>query len=75
MNFIYYTTLGQAFSIEKYSKALTKVMKNRNIVLNVRHNLIKVDTDTRKATFEILNNEAKPTGETKEIEVFNLYFY
>lgn len=68
VNFIYNTSLGQVFSIAKYSNELIKIINTRNIQLNLRHNLIKIDAIKQIATFEILNDEANPTGKTKDFK-------
>lgn len=59
------------FSIAKYSNELIKIINTRNIQLNLRHNLIKIDAIKQIATFEILNDEANPTGKTKDFKVLN----
>ncbi|VDN19192.1 unnamed protein product [Gongylonema pulchrum] len=61
---MYNTSLGRIFGVEKYAKGLMKVIQDRNIELNTRHNLIKVDPLTQTASFELLDDTAKPTGKT-----------
>uniref|UniRef100_A0A0M3IPI6 Sulfide:quinone oxidoreductase, mitochondrial n=1 Tax=Ascaris lumbricoides TaxID=6252 RepID=A0A0M3IPI6_ASCLU len=60
----YCTSLGRVFGIKKYADALMKIVESKNIELNVRRNLIKVDPITRTATFEILDDDAVSTGKT-----------
>lgn len=49
-----------------------KIVESKNIELNVRRNLIKVDPITRTATFEILDDDAVSTGKTVS---FKVYFF
>ena len=53
------------FAIKKYADALWDVVKERDLQVNLRQNLIEVRADKREAVFENLD---KP-GETKVIEV------
>jgi hypothetical protein len=46
-----------------------KVVKSRNIQLNIRHNLVEVKPEKREAIFDILDESAKPTGKQKTFEV------
>lgn len=68
----YCTSLGRVFGIKKYADALMKIVESKNIELNVRRNLIKVDPITRTATFEILDDDAVSTGKTVS---FKVYFF
>lgn len=45
-----------------------KIVEQRDIQLNTRLNLTKVETGQRIATFEVLDEAAKPTGQTKQFE-------
>lgn len=65
---IYNTSLGKIFGVEKYAIELMKIVQQRDIQLNTRLNLTKIETGQRIATFEVLDETAKPTGETKEFE-------
>uniref|UniRef100_A0A0K0ENX4 Sulfide:quinone oxidoreductase, mitochondrial n=1 Tax=Strongyloides stercoralis TaxID=6248 RepID=A0A0K0ENX4_STRER len=67
---MYNTTLGKIFGVEKYAEALMKHVHERNIVLHTRRNLTKVDPLTNVATFELLDNDGKSTGQFVE-EKFN----
>ncbi|KHN88206.1 Sulfide:quinone oxidoreductase, mitochondrial [Toxocara canis] len=60
----YCTSLGRVFGIQKYADALMKIVESKNIQLNIRRNLIKVEPLTRTATFEVLDDCATPTGKT-----------
>lgn len=66
---IYNTALGKVFAVEKYAVELMKVVEKKGIQLNVRHNLIKVDPLKRKATFELLDENARPNGKTVDYNV------
>ncbi|KAH7693886.1 Protein SQRD-1 b, partial [Aphelenchoides avenae] len=65
---IYNTSLGKIFGVEKYANELMKIVEQRDIQLNTRLNLTKVETGQRIATFEVLDEAAKPTGQTKQFE-------
>ncbi|KAM3924338.1 sulfide:quinone oxidoreductase, mitochondrial isoform 1-T2 [Leptodactylus fuscus] len=60
-NFIFNTSLGVIFGVKKYADALLQIIKERDIQVNFRHNLIEVQADKQEAVFENLD---KP-GETK----------
>ncbi|XP_073424585.1 sulfide:quinone oxidoreductase, mitochondrial isoform X1 [Dendrobates tinctorius] len=60
-NFIFNTPLGVIFGVKKYADALLQIIKERNIQVNFKHNLIEVRADKQEAIFENLDNP----GETK----------
>ncbi|CAH2274044.1 sulfide:quinone oxidoreductase, mitochondrial [Pelobates cultripes] len=60
-NIIFNTSLGVIFGVKKYADALLDIIRERNIQVNYRHNLIEVRADKQEAVFENLD---KP-GETK----------
>jgi hypothetical protein len=45
---------------------LDKIVAERDIKLNKRRNLIRVVSSAKKAYFEVLDEEAKPTGNVEE---------
>lgn len=63
-NIIYNTSLPVLFGIKKYADALWDIVKQRDLQVNLRQNLIEVRADKREAVFENLD---KP-GETKVVE-------
>ena len=63
------SALGVIFGVQKYAKELSKICEKRNLSLNFRHNLVKVNGAQKTATFDILNADAVSTGETKTMEV------
>ncbi|VDM50609.1 unnamed protein product [Toxocara canis] len=65
---IYNTSLGRVFGVEKYAQTLQKIIDAKNIELNVRRNLLRVDPLTQTATFQILDDNAKPTGKTVDFK-------
>lgn len=67
---IYNTSLPVLFGVKKYADALWEIVKQRDLQVNLRQNLIEVRADKQEAVFENLD---KP-GETTVIEV-NLYIY
>ncbi|XP_064107561.1 sulfide:quinone oxidoreductase, mitochondrial-like [Macrobrachium nipponense] len=54
-NIVYYTSLPVLFGIKKYADALWEVVKERNITVNLRHNLIEVMPDSKEAVFQNLD--------------------
>lgn len=57
MTKIYYNTaLGVIFGVPKYAKALNEVAARKDIHVNLRHNLIEVDTVNHRAIFEHLDS-------------------
>ncbi|XP_045117192.1 sulfide:quinone oxidoreductase, mitochondrial-like isoform X1 [Portunus trituberculatus] len=55
-NIQYFTSLPVIFGIKKYADALWEVVKERDITVNLRHNLIEVKPDSREAVFQNLEN-------------------
>lgn len=64
-NIIYNTSLPVLFGIKKYADSLWDIVKQRDLQVNLRQNLIEVRADKQEAVFENLD---KP-GETKVLEV------
>lgn len=60
------TSLGTVFGVKKYAEALNDVVKERNIQLNFRHELIEVKPDTKEAVFRLLD---EPAGTVKSFKV------
>ncbi|XP_023345046.1 sulfide:quinone oxidoreductase, mitochondrial [Eurytemora carolleeae] len=58
-NMVYYTALPVIFGVKKYADALWKVVKERGINVNLRHDLIEVKPDTREAIFLNLDTQEK----------------
>lgn len=58
-NFEYYTSLGVLFGVKKYADALWPIVKERDINVHLRHNLIEVRGNTREAVFEDLDAPEK----------------
>lgn len=55
------TALDKIFSAPKYAEKLMEIIKDRNICVNFRHNLVEVDGKKREAVFENLDDNAKVT--------------
>lgn len=64
-NIIYNTSLPVLFGIKKYADSLWEIVKQRDLQINMRQNLIEVRADKQEAVFENLD---KP-GETKVFQV------
>lgn len=62
-NVIFETAKPGIFDVPKYKKTLERIIDERNIVVDYRHNLIEINGEQRKATFENLE-----TGETKTLD-------
>ncbi|KAJ7409460.1 Sulfide:quinone oxidoreductase, mitochondrial [Willisornis vidua] len=60
-NIMFNTSLGVIFGVKKYADALLEVIKERNIAVNYKRNLVEVRADKQEAVFENLD---KP-GETE----------
>ncbi|NWZ61498.1 SQOR protein, partial [Acrocephalus arundinaceus] len=60
-NIMFNTSLGVIFAVKKYADALLEVIKDRNLAVNYKRNLIEVRADKQEAVFENLD---KP-GETE----------
>ena len=58
INVQFYTGLPTMFGVKKYSDALEKLRQERGIGGHFQHNLIKVDSANRKATFKKLNDDS-----------------
>ncbi|KAI6243002.1 Sulfide:quinone oxidoreductase, mitochondrial [Aphelenchoides fujianensis] len=65
---IFNNTLGVIFEVEKYARALTRVLEERGIEFNSRESLIKVDAKKRVATFQIVDANKQPTDQFKEVQ-------
>uniref|UniRef100_A0A8C7FY80 Sulfide:quinone oxidoreductase, mitochondrial n=1 Tax=Oncorhynchus kisutch TaxID=8019 RepID=A0A8C7FY80_ONCKI len=63
-NIVYNTSLPVLFGIKKYADALWEIVKNRDIQVNLRHNLVEVRANKQEAVFENLDNP----GETEVFE-------
>ncbi|PAV62564.1 hypothetical protein WR25_00179 isoform J [Diploscapter pachys] len=59
---------SQLFGVERYAGPLYEVAKKKDIEVKTRMNLIEVDTAKKMATFEHLNEDAAPNGQTSQIE-------
>ncbi|XP_070923014.1 sulfide:quinone oxidoreductase, mitochondrial isoform X2 [Macaca nemestrina] len=62
-NIIFNTSLGAIFGVKKYADALQEIIRERNLTVNYKQNLIEVRADKQEAVFENLD---KP-GETQVI--------
>lgn len=62
-NIIFNTSLGAIFAVKKYADALQEIIRDRNLTVNYKQNLIEVRADRQEAVFENLD---KP-GETQVI--------
>ncbi|XP_072291269.1 sulfide:quinone oxidoreductase, mitochondrial [Eucyclogobius newberryi] len=58
---IYNTSLPVLFGIKKYADALWDIVKQRDLQINLRQNLIEVRADKREAVFENLDKPGETT--------------
>ncbi|EFO86490.1 hypothetical protein CRE_02574 [Caenorhabditis remanei] len=65
---IYATSLKRIFGVDSYIKPLEKVVEEKNIDVRTKRNLIEVDTSSKSATFQILDEDGIATEQTEKIE-------
>ena len=65
-NVMFNTSLGVIFAVKKYADALHQVIRERNIAVNYRRELIEVKPDTKEAIFKLLDD---PAGSTETFKV------
>jgi len=70
-NVQFLTALPVLFSVKKYEEALWNIVKERNISVALRHNLVEVRPGDREAVFENLETNEKVIQET----IFLVYFH
>ncbi|XP_074456741.1 sulfide:quinone oxidoreductase, mitochondrial isoform X2 [Larus michahellis] len=54
-NIMFNTSLGVIFGVKKYADALLEIIKERNIAVNYKCNLVEVRADKQEAVFENLD--------------------
>lgn len=54
------TSLGVLFGVPKYADSLWRVVKDRDIMVNLKHELIEVRPQSREAIFRLLDSTATP---------------
>lgn len=69
-NLIFNTSLGVLFGVKKYADALWEIVKERDINVNLRRNLVEVISKEKKAVFEDLDNPGK--SEMIDVRVIKL---
>ena len=60
-NVIYHSALPVIFGVKKYADALWEVVKERDIQVNLRSNLIEVKPDSKEAIFQNLDKPEELT--------------
>ena len=60
-NIQYHTSLGVLFGVKKYADALWEVVKESDINVNLRSNLVEVKPDSREAVFQNLDKPEELT--------------
>lgn len=56
-NIEFHSSLAVLFGVKKYADALWKIVQQRGININLRHNLIEVKPDSKEAVFEHLDTK------------------
>jgi len=57
----FYTNLPTMFAVKKYGDVLDKMAEEKKVVVHHTSNLIRIDKDTRIATFENLKTKEQTT--------------
>lgn len=70
MKVTYNTSLPVIFGVKKYADALWHVCQTRDIHVNLRTNLTKVNAETNEATFQNLDEPEKVVVEKVRSESF-----
>lgn len=60
-NVSFYSANPGIFSVEKYTKVLNQIIEDRDIHAHFQKNLIHIDGENRKATFQDINTKEKET--------------
>lgn len=58
-NIMYKTSLPTIFGVEKYARKLQEICDERNIAVDTRQNLIRINPTKKEATFECLDDPNK----------------
>ena len=66
------TAGGVLFGVKKYADALWNVVQERNITVNLRHELVEVKPDSKEAVFQLLDHPG--TTKTFNVIVFIYLF-
>jgi eukaryotic sulfide quinone oxidoreductase len=64
---IYNTSLPVIFGVKKYADSLWKIVKERNIDVNLRTNLVEVLPGGRQAIFENLDTQQRSTVDVSDL--------
>uniref|UniRef100_A0A183D746 Sulfide:quinone oxidoreductase, mitochondrial n=1 Tax=Gongylonema pulchrum TaxID=637853 RepID=A0A183D746_9BILA len=69
----YNTPLSDVFDVPKYAKTLNKIVERKSIELKLLRNLKSVNIGKREATFELLEQDGRPTGHSSIfVQAFDL---
>ena len=70
------TALERIFGVKKYADALMKIVKERDIQLNFKRNLIEIRPETKEAIFEVLGDpQSEKKLETYEVGCIEFYIF
>ena len=69
------TSLDRIFGVKKYADSLSKIVKERDIKLNFKRNLIEIRPDTKEAIFEVLDDsQSEKKLETYQVNCVEFIF-
>lgn len=63
------TSLERIFGVQKYANALSRIVRERDIQLNFKRNLIEIRPETKEAIFEVLDDSQ---SEKKILETYSV---
>ena len=64
------TSLERIFGVQKYANALSRIVRERDIQLNFKRNLIEIRPETKEAIFEVLDDSQAE----KKLETYPVHF-
>ena len=72
INVEFFNAGGAMFGIPFFAKALDKVVAGYNIKTNFMHNLVAIDGEAKKATFEITDGEGNKSTVVREFDMIHV---
>ena len=74
-NVIFNSSMGVLFGVEKYASALWKVVKERDIRVNLRHELVEVKPGSKEAVFRLLDQDTLQTFPVGRRKMLNSIYF
>lgn len=72
VNIEFFNAGGAMFGIPFFAKALDKVVASYNIKTNFSYNLVEIDGDAQKATFEMTDGDGNKSTEVREFDMIHV---